>query len=156
MSSDNRDLEFVGEEIITEMKSTAFSDKLISITAEKNDGITLKNFRDIEYGWSDMKGEYPSLYIMGLREETIEDQQRYKKMWYKYAIEPYIIGDNSVKLEKQINRYARAINEILNIKYEEDGFMTAVDYAPTMKFQDALYKSASIQFWVKVIRNTTN
>lgn len=145
-----KDIEDYGIEIKALLGSSTFSAKLTEITTEKGDGLSLPVFRSLKYGWSDMEGETPALHVMGLREETIKDEDAYRWVWFRYAIEVYLTGDDVEKFEKMSNRYAKAIKEVLKTKYPDIGFVDGIDYTPIFKYQDVLYKTCSIRYKLRV------
>jgi len=149
------DIEYYGMEILDLFGQTAFSDKLLLITVEKGNDFILDNFSCRKYGWANVEAELPVLYVMGLREELIKDEGNCRWQWFKYAIEVYIAGDNTEQLEKKVNRYARAIDEMLIAKYRDDGMRTAIEYSPVFKYEDSLFKVCSILFQLKVFQDIT-
>lgn len=150
----SNDIEAVGKEIINLLGSSAFSARLASIATEKADDITLDAFRSRRYGWSNQDAETPALHVMGLREDMIRDEGDSETIWFKYAIEAYVSGDDPQKLEKLTNRYARAIVETLMTNYQDKGFKQSIEYSPTMKYEDSLFKVCSVNFWVKQFHDT--
>ncbi len=146
------DIETVGQEIMGLMHGEIFASKLLSITAEKGDDIQLPNFLSRKYGWASMEAELPALYVMGLREELIKDDGLTKWVWFKYAIEVYATGADSQEIEKMTNRYARAVEETLCARYSDNAFVNGIDYAPVLKYEDALIKVCSIAFQVRILK----
>lgn len=148
------DIESIGTDILAYLGSEAFNNILTSINTEKIDAITLDAFRARKYGWASMEAETPAIYVLGTREETTEHQDHYRKMWYKYAIECYVQEDDAEKIERKLNRYARAVDEGLLTQYPHNGFMMSIDYSPVMRYEDSLYKVCSMQYWIKVVKKT--
>jgi hypothetical protein len=151
----SRDIEAVGKEIKELFKSSAFTARIAALNAEKNDGVTVGEFRSRKYGWSDTEAETPALYVLGLREELISDEGMGKWVWFRYALEVYASLDDPEKLELLSNRYARLIDETLSSTYRDDGVVMGVEYSPTFKFEDGLFKTCSVQFRLKVLKDVT-
>ena len=149
----SRDIELVGNELLSLFSSDEFIARLTAINSEKNDGVSLTSFVSKEYGWSEGNEETPAIRVLGLRDEPISDEGQHRSVWFKYAIEVYVSGDDATTLEKQLNRYARAINEIMILNYSEDGVWSGTDYAPTLKFKNALYKVCSLQYQIRVYQS---
>lgn len=150
-----RDIEAVGQEILNLFATSAFSSCLSSITTEKGNDLTLENFIVRKYGWADAEAELPALYVMGLREELIEDKGNGRWMWFKFAIEVYDTGADPQDLEKKLNRYARALSETLIAEYRDDGWIQMIEYSPVFKQADSLFKTVSMQFNLKVFQDLT-
>ena len=148
-----KDIESVGREILDLMGASTFANKLLSITTEKGNDIVLDNFASKKYGWASNEGELPALYVMGLRDELIRDDGYGRWVWYKFAIEVYVSGDDPEQLERMINRYARAIDETLLAKYRDEGLRTSIDYSPVFKYEDSLFKVCSIAFQLKAFQD---
>jgi hypothetical protein len=150
-----KDIEYYGNEILGLFNTTAFATCLTSITTEKGDDFTLPAFACRKYGWADMEAELPALYVMELREELIRDDGKGRWMWFKFALEVYDTEADTEKLEKKMNRYARAISETLLAEYGDNGIIQGVDYSPVFKNQDSLFKVCSVQFNLKVFQDVT-
>ena len=149
-----KDIEYFGQEILG-LFGTDFATKLSSITTEKGSDFTLDNFVCRKYGWANVEAEVPALYVMGLREELVNDVGYGRWMLFKFAIEVYDTGADAEELEKKLNRYARAISETLLAKYRDDGTITAVDYSPVFRYEDSLFKVCSIAFNLKMFQDLT-
>lgn len=153
--SNLKDIEYYGEEVKALIGSSTYTDKLTEISTEKNDGLTLREFRTKKYGWvSKDEIETPIVSIIGLNEETISDEGTYRWVWFRYAIEGSIDGDDAEKLEKMTNRYAKAIKEVLKAKYGNNiGFVDRVSYSPVSKLKgdNVLFKSFSIEYKIRAM-----
>ena len=149
-----KDIEYFGQEILG-LFGTDFATKLSSIKIEKGNDFTLDNFACRKYGWANVEAEVPALYVMGLREELVNDVGYGRWMLFKFAIEVYDTGADAEELEKKLNRYARAISETLLAKYRDDGTITAVDYSPVFRYEDSLFKVCSVTFNLKMFQDIT-
>jgi len=154
-----KDIEDWTEELKDAVES-GIAAALAAITAAKGDGLDLTVPRSFVTGSRTLEGDYPLCAFAGTEEVVDEDMQTGQIMTYSFTVDVVERdrGDGEEKLEKRVQRYAKAVRYVLEDNYKRILTVPRVQYSPavTVSPPDALFKMAVLSVELKMNRSTAS